>query len=332
MQTLSRRFFLKKISLLTGVLLSGCNASTIKSTSDASLPTPSTTPPPRATDPEIEIIVLATGLDFPEGPAFDPKGRLWCTELSGGNIVLIDDGNLIRYPVGGDKGGRGNGMIFDRQGRAWVSDSGRNMVQRFDPSSEKWEVILDKVDGKLLQSPNDLCFDDHGNLIVTCPNFSNHEPTGYVICLSPDGHSTQIIEGFYRPNGIAIVDGGNSLIVADTYRKTLYKGTWNPEKRTWQDSHPWVTVGGSEGPDGMAVGANGLVYQAIYGDGVIKIINPEGEIQSEIRVPGQNPTNVNIDPSGKMGIVVTETEKGQILSIPSIQPGIAAFDGGEFWQ
>lgn len=334
MQRSSRRNFLKSIAFLTGVLLTGCNPSSFDNINEAGQPTITTLPtvPPTVTENEIEIIVLAKELHFPEGPAFDPTGRLWCTELTGGNIVLYDHGNLTRYPVGGDKGGRGNGMVFDRLGRAWVTDSGRNTIQRFDPNSEKWEVILDNIDNKDLQSPNDLCFDDHGNLLITCPNFSTYDPTGYVICLSPDGQSKQIIEGFYRPNGLAIVDGGRSLIVADTYSKALFKGTWNPLTRTWHDPQIWADVGGSEGPDGMEAGANGLLYQAIYGDGVIRIINPDGGIQSEISLPGANPTNVTIDPSGKMGIVITETEKGQLLSIPSIQPGIASFDGGEYWQ
>ena len=28
--------------------------------------------------------VLATGLAFPEGPAFDPFGNLWCVEFAAG--------------------------------------------------------------------------------------------------------------------------------------------------------------------------------------------------------------------------------------------------------
>jgi hypothetical protein len=33
-----------------------------------------------------------------------------------------------------------------------------------------------------------------------------------------------------------------------------------------------------------------------------------------------------------LGLVVTETEHGQLLSLPDIKPGTAIFDGGDAWQ
>jgi sugar lactone lactonase YvrE len=31
--------------------------------------------------------VLVEGLGFPEGPAFDPQGNLWCTDMGTGELV-----------------------------------------------------------------------------------------------------------------------------------------------------------------------------------------------------------------------------------------------------
>jgi gluconolactonase len=59
----------------------------------------------------------------------------------------------------------------------------------------------------------------------------------------------------------------------------------------------------------MIPGADRKLYQAIYGDGVIRVIDANGETLEKIQ-PGMNPTNVTVDPSGKLGLVVTETEKG----------------------
>ena len=325
---LSRRRLLKRMMFLSGGLLAAC----APAPSAAPLPTAALAPTSTTAAPTPEYQILASGLDFPEGPAFDPHGNLWCTELQGGTVVRYDSGQLHRYPVGGAPGGRGNGMAFDRQGRAWVADSGRSVIQRFDPASERWQVILDSVDGEPLLSPNDLCFDAVGNLLFTCPNFANTDPLGYVVCLPPDGAARKIVEGYYRPNGLDIVEGGKALVVADTYRKTLFKGVWDSAARAWQDPQPWARVGGSEGPDGMAPGADGLLYQAIYGDGVIRVVSPDGKVSREIKIPGANPTNVAIDPSGSLGLLVTETEKGQLISFPAIRPGPAIFDGGDAWK
>ena len=81
----------------------------------------------------------------------------------------------------------------------------------------------------------------------------------------------------------------------------------------------------------MCFGADGLLYQAIYGDGVVRVVDSAGAVTAELALPGANPTNTAIDPSGKLGLVVTETEKGQLLSLPWVQPGVAIFDGGEAW-
>jgi gluconolactonase len=275
-----------------------------------------------------KVVVLAEGLNFPEGPAFDPQGRLWCTELSAGNLIRLDGSQVVRYATDGSP----NGLAFDHQGRAWVPDSKQMAIRRFDPASEQWETLLDALDGQPLQAPNDLSFDAQGNLLFTCPNFASEEKTGCVVCLRPDGTAKKVGEGFYRPNGLDIVDGGKALVVADTFQKTLFKGAWDAAQLTWADPQPWARVGGSEGPDGMVPGADGLLYQAIYGDGVIRVVDAQGNVAHELALPGKNPTNAAIDPSGKLGLVVTETEKGQLLSLPWIQTKPAIFDGGAAWK
>jgi gluconolactonase len=330
-QKIHRRDFLRMSGLAAGgFLLAACRPAAENPVESPPVsPTPGVvpTPPQDKPTPSLEVRVLASGLDFPEGPAFDPQGNLWCTELLGGNLVRWQEGEIERIPVDG----RPNGLAFDQQGRAWVCDSGQNAIRRYDPAAGTWETLADSLDGQPLQSPNDLCFDPAGNLLFTCPNFADTSPTGYVCCLAPDGTLTRIAEGYYRPNGLDFIDGGKALIVADTFRKILYKGGWDANSRTWVDPLEWVQVGGSEGPDGMVPGQDGLLYVAIYGDGVIRVVatsvDAEGEISAELSIPGSNPTNAAVDPSGKLGLVVTETEKGQLLSLPGIQPGVAIFDG-----
>jgi gluconolactonase len=327
-QKIHRRDFLRMSGVTAGgFLLAACQLADENPVKPVD-PSPSVgvvlTPTHVNQQPSLEVRVLASGLEFPEGPAFDPQGDLWCTELLGGNLVRWREGAIERIPVNG----RPNGLTFDRQGRAWVCDSGQNAIRRYDPVAETWETLADSLDGQPLQSPNDLGFDPAGNLLFTCPNFADTSPTGYVCCLAPDGTLTRIAEGYYRPNGLDFIDGGKALVVADTFRKILYKGGWDANSRAWVDPLEWAQVGGSEGPDGMVPGQDRLLYVAIYGDGVIRVVDGEGKIQAELAVPGANPTNAAVDPSGKLGLVVTETEKGQLLSLPGIQPGVAIFDGG----
>lgn len=321
-----RSFLVRSIQISAAGLLAAC-AEASPSIVPSLTPAPSASPAQAREEEKHKVIILVDGLNFPEGPAFDPQGNLWCTELGAGNLVLWKGGQVKRFATNG----KPNGLAFDQKGRAWVPDSEQNAIRRFDPSCEKWETLLDNIEGQPLQAPNDLSFDARGNLLFTCPNFANNQPTGYVVCLKPDRSALKIAQGLYRPNGLDIVEGGKALVVGDTYQKTLLKGAWDDQSCTWMDPKAWAKVGGSEGPDGMIPGADGRLYQAIYGDGIIRVIDANGETLEKIRLPGMNPTNVAIDPSGKLGLVVTEAEKGLLLSIPDVQPGDAIFHGTNAW-
>lgn len=256
-------------------------------------------------------MILAEGLNFPEGPAFAPNGELWCVELKGGNLVRWSERGIERF----DTGGEPNGLTFDNRGVAWFCDAGQCAIRTFEPATGLYNTTVHSIDGVPLFRPNDLVFDGRGNLIFTCPGDSRREPTGYVCCFSASGELTKIAEGIYFPNGLALFDEDRRLVIAETYRQRLWKGRWNGHARAWTDAHPYANVAGLPGPDGMAFDSDGLLYVAVYRSGQIRVFNDQGELVKAYDLPGMNPTNVAFDPSGRLGMVVTEAEKGQLLRI-----------------
>lgn len=257
--------------------------------------------------------ILADGLAFPEGPAFAPDGSLWAVELKNESLIQLIDGVLSRYRVGGAP----NGIAIDANGLIWFCDAAQNAIRQFDPASGKTITIAFEVDGQPLDNPNDLAFDSAGNLVFTCPGNSRQEPSGYVCARTPDGQVRKIAEGLYFPNGLAFSADGQSLIIAETYRHQLWKGAWNAQTATWSNASVWATVVGPTGPggpDGMAVGSDDNLYVAVYGTGAVHVIEPTGQVIDRINVPGHNPTNCAFDPSGQLGLVVTEAEQGQLLA------------------
>lgn len=268
--------------------------------------------------PTVEII--AGGLKFPEGPAFDPEGNLWCVELEGGCLTRWSLDGLERYPADGTP----NGLAFDRAGRAWVCDAGQNAVRTFEPGTENWQTVADTIRGRPLRAPNDLAFDLAGNLAFTCPGGSEQRSVGYACCLKPEGTLLEIASGMRFPNGLAFVDGGEALVVAETHRQRLWKGGWDAEKTRWIEPSPWAEVGGPVGPDGMALGADGMLYVAVFSSGQVEAVDENGGIAMIFNLPGSNPTNVAFDPTGRLGLVVTEAERGELLSLPGLGPGGAS--------
>ncbi len=269
--------------------------------------------------------VLAQGLDFAEGPAFDNQGRLWFVELKAGNLCFLENGCLRRVPVGGEP----NGIAIDSEGRIVFCDASNCSIRRYDSETGETTVIADSVEGEPLFKPNDLAFDPVGNLVLTCPGDSRTVPTGYVCVLTTGGSIRRVASGFYFPNGIAFSPDGRHLVVAETRRQRLWRGGWDAGRALWLAPRPWASVGGTIGPDGMAFAADGRLYVAIYSGGAVKCIAADGEVEDVIAVSGANPTNCAFDPSGTLGLVVTEAESGRLLSFPSLGTGAPLFPKSE---
>jgi hypothetical protein len=51
-------------------------------------------------------------------------------------------------------------------------------------------------------------------------------------------------------------------------------------------------------------------------------ISADGKVKEQIIMEGRCPTNCAFDPTGNLGLVITEAEKGQILSVNSMYRGI----------
>lgn len=277
-----------------------------------------------ATDTGKQIVKLAEGLAFPEGPAFAPDGSLWAVELNGAALVQLKNGTLLSHPVGGEP----NGIAIDEKDRIWFCDAAQNAIRTFNPIVIETKTVATHVDGEALAKPNDLAFDVRGNLVFTCPGSSRKEPTGYACVLMKDGTVKKITERKYFPNGLAFTPDGKSMVMAETYKHRLWKGNWDATVGEWTNQRPWCNIGGpdgADGPDGMAYDTNGNLYVAVFGTGKIKVVSREGKVVDEILLPGQNPTNCAFDPSGKLALTVTEAEKGMLLQVDVNAKGAPLF-------
>lgn len=263
------------------------------------------------------VRVLAEGLQFPEGPAFDKYGNLWCVEQEGeGLFCRRTDGTTKRLYTGG----RPNALVCE-QGDLWFCDSGQNAVRRLNIDTDAIETVVSHINGQALNMPNDLLFDDSHNLIVSCPGPPDVGHQGYVAVYSSKGSVDIIADGLLYPNGLAFYPDQRTLLIAETHQQRIWGGYWDTENLSWEAIHVWSNVidappgAPTPGPDGMTPGPDGNLYVAVFGAGIIRVFSADGTFIRDIELPGQNPSNCIYDPTGELGLIVTETEKGQLLSI-----------------
>ncbi len=267
---------------------------------------------------------IISGLKFPEGPVFDFEGNLWFVEIKGGNLSRWDGEDLVRFDVNGTP----NGATIDREGNIWFCDSGRGEIRIFNPRNQKFETVCNQTtDRKRLQRPNDLIFDKEGNLLFSDHADGREDPISTLYVLPKGKNKAKVIsENKYFTNGLAFRSDSKTLAFAETYRQQLWIGEWDTVKLELHNERKFAKAGiGPWGPDGMAFDENDYLYVAIFNESKINIYNKNGELSDFLNCRGSRPTSCAFDPSEKLGLVVTEAEKGKVISYTGLTKGLQIY-------
>jgi sugar lactone lactonase YvrE len=82
---------------------------------------------------------------------------------------------------------------------------------------------------------------------------------GLVVCVQPDSGVREVADGLKWPNGMAIVDDGRTLVVADSHVEQLI-GFAVSEDGALTDRRVWAEL--EYAPDGICADADGAVWVA----------------------------------------------------------------------
>ena len=221
-----------------------------------------------------------------EGPAVAPDGSIYFTDIplgaDGGQILRFDPKTKTTTPFSVDSG-KANGLIFDREGRLIAcegSDQGGRRVSRWNVKTGERETIVDKIDGKRFNAPNDVCLDAAGRIYFTDPRYLGDEPRELehraVYRIDTDGKVSELTHEVSKPNGIAISPDGKFLYLADHDNGTdkidptgakpklgpmkIYRFPLDANGKVAGPRATIVDFGDTPGCDGMCVDAEGHVY------------------------------------------------------------------------
>lgn len=103
---------------------------------------------------------------FLEGPALDEAGNVFFSDITSNRILKMTAAGEVS--VFQTDSGRANGNAFDAQGRLITCEGfglgpgGRRRVVRTNLKDGQTTVLTDRYEGKLYNSPNDVCVDGKG--------------------------------------------------------------------------------------------------------------------------------------------------------------------------
>lgn len=259
-----------------------------------------------------ELKLLADGFKFTEGPAKSPEGHIYFTDQPNNQILKWDVEKEELYTFL-KPAGRSNGMYFDHEGYLIACADENNQMWRIDMQGNH-TVLIDSLDGHLLNAPNDLWIDELGGFYFTDPLYKRPWWTREddflekqnVYYRSPSGDITLVVDDYVRPNGI----------IGDIKKGKLYISDIGDDK-VW--AYDIVSAGkvanktlfASMGSDGMTIDKKRHIYltnkEGVY------VFNKKGIQVDLIKIP--KPWTANTTIGGKENKTLYITSKEGFYSI-----------------
>ncbi len=243
-------------------------------------------------DRSSSIAQLATGMQFVEGPVWVSRD---------GGFLLFSDipaNELKKWSVGDElatfrqPSNNANGNCLDRQGRLITAEhAGRRLsITELDGTVR---TLVDRYNGKRLNSPNDVVVKSDGAVWFTDPDYGlanapKEQERNMVFRFDPEKQELHpVATDFERPNGLCFSPDEKRLFIADSGKQHIRVFEVQPDARlSGGDVFCRIENGV---PDGIRCDATGRLYCAA-GDG-IHIYGPCGALIAKLIMP-ETPANL----------------------------------------
>lgn len=319
------------------------------------MPAPSFT---RTIEPA-NLRVLATGLQFPEGPVAMADGSVVFTEIAAGRLTRVRPDGTTELVA--DIGGGPNGLAVGPDGAFYVTNNGgcfdwhdvlgltfpgspppaawpgHGSVQRVDPDTGEVIELVTACGDNPLRAPNDLVFDAGGGIWFTdhgVREARTSDRTGFYWC-EADGSGITECAVLEAPNGIGLSPDGQRVYVAETHTGRLWG--WNVDGPGEVSGAGMMAPKGAElvgDPgggvlfDSLAVDGEGWICVATLGTTPgITAFAPDGGESEFFPMPDPLTTNVCFGGDDGHTAFVTLSGTGQLVAFDwPREGGVLQFD------
>jgi gluconolactonase len=249
-------------------------------------------------DPSARLTRLTGGGIWAEGPVWLPEERTlqYSDVRADRGIRWSEEGGGVVWREPND---HTNGNTLDREGRVIHCEHANRRIARTELDGTR-HGLVDRFEGRRLNSPNDVVVKSDGAIWFTDPPYgiilpdegtpAPQEQAGcFVYRLEPDsGGLTAVTDAIVHPNGLAFSPDESVLYVSDTSAAIDPDGHHHIVAFDVVDGrrleHPRVFAVMEPGlADGLRVDEHGDIWSSA-GDG-IHVLAPDGRDLARIRIP-----------------------------------------------
>ncbi|PWC15623.1 gluconolactonase [Brenneria roseae subsp. americana] len=259
-------------------------------------------------------------------PAIWAEGPVWLPQQDAVIFSDVKGNRMFRWSRNGElslwrsPSHYANGNAVDAQGRLVSCEHGRRCISRSESNGDI-TVLVDRIDGKRFNSPNDVVVRSDGTIWFTDPPYgitsdeegykSESQVIGcYLYCFDPQTGSLDIAASdLQRPNGLAFSPDETLMYAADmsivdfpTLGRSELRVYPVEGHRLGAGKHFAPVYPGF--PDGFCVDKAGNLFCSCA-DGVL-IFNPQGERIGKINVP-ERVSNCTLGGSAGNELYITAT-------------------------
>jgi sugar lactone lactonase YvrE len=267
--------------------------------------------------------VVLEGLGFPESTRWR-DGRIWLCNWGFGEVLAVTPDGRREVVTQLAPNTLPFSIDWLPDGRLLVIDGPRRSLLRREP-----DATLTTVGDLTGYGPapfNELVVDSAGNAYV-------NGGTGSVVLVRRDGTVRTVADGLLWPNGMALVDHGRTLVVADSHANQLLAFAVAVDA-TLSDQRVWADL--EHAPDGICADAEGAIWVASVPGRHCVRVQEGGDVLATIAVDrgcfacmlgGEDGRTLFIAAAEWRGMEAAMTEgpgvTGQLLAVPG-QPAAHA--------
>jgi sugar lactone lactonase YvrE len=187
---------------------------------------------------------------------------------------------------------------------------------------EQWSTrVIAEVPAREGVRFNDAGVDPAGRVWVGSMHTGETEPIGQLLRLDHGGVLTVVVDGVTVSNGLGWSPDGSRMYYVDSPVGRVDVFDYDPATGRADSRRPFADLSAFDGvPDGLTVDADGCVWVAIWGGGVLRRLAPDGSQDSVIAVPVSQPTSCAFGGPGMTDLYVTTASIGLSEAELSEQP------------